>query len=32
MAWPITGVTWLLFQGERMWDNLVVLSGGRVPA
>jgi TRAP-type C4-dicarboxylate transport system permease small subunit len=25
MAWPVTGVTWLLFQGERMYDNMVVL-------
>jgi TRAP-type C4-dicarboxylate transport system permease small subunit len=21
MAWPLAGVTWLLFTGEQMWDN-----------
>jgi TRAP-type C4-dicarboxylate transport system permease small subunit len=25
IAWPLTGVTWLLFNGEQMWDNLQVL-------
>jgi TRAP-type C4-dicarboxylate transport system permease small subunit len=27
VAWPLAGVTWLLFQGERMWDNVQVLRG-----
>ena len=27
IAWPLTGLTWLLFQGERMYDNLRVLTG-----
>lgn len=28
MAWPIAGVTWLLFAGERMYDDLQVLLHG----
>ncbi len=28
MAWPIAGFTWLLFQGERMWDDIQVLIHG----
>ena len=27
MAWPLTGATWLVFQGERMVDNYHVLAG-----
>jgi TRAP-type transport system small permease protein len=29
IAWPLTGLTWLLFQGERLWDQLRVLAGAR---
>ena len=25
IAWPVTGITWLLFQGEHMMDALRVL-------
>jgi len=28
MAWPIAGATWLLFAGERMWDNIQLLIHG----
>jgi TRAP-type C4-dicarboxylate transport system permease small subunit len=28
IAWPICGVTWVLFQGERMWDDVQVLLHG----
>src|SRR5262245_13384099 len=28
IAWPITGVTWLLFAGEQTWDNLRTLIRG----
>ncbi|PZW38987.1 TRAP-type C4-dicarboxylate transport system permease small subunit [Humitalea rosea] len=28
LAWPVAGATWLLFQGERMWDDLRVLRHG----
>jgi TRAP-type C4-dicarboxylate transport system permease small subunit len=28
IAWPIAGATWLVFQGERMVDDLRVLAGG----
>jgi TRAP-type C4-dicarboxylate transport system permease small subunit len=31
MAWPIAGVTWLLFTGEQVWDNARTLVTGRVP-
>ncbi|MSO65901.1 MAG: TRAP transporter small permease [Alphaproteobacteria bacterium] len=27
IAWPITGATWLMFQGERMYDSARVLMG-----
>jgi TRAP-type C4-dicarboxylate transport system permease small subunit len=32
MAWPLAGLTWLLFSGEQAWDNLRTLVTGRVPA
>ena len=25
LAWPLAGATWLVFLGERMWDDLRVL-------
>jgi TRAP-type C4-dicarboxylate transport system permease small subunit len=28
IAWPLTGVTWLLFQGEQMADAIKVLTRG----
>ena len=28
IAWPMTGFTWLLFQGEAFVENFRVLSGG----
>lgn len=28
MAWPIAGVTWLVFAGERMWDDVLILLRG----
>ena len=28
IAWPISGVTWLIFAGERMWDDLQILIHG----
>jgi TRAP-type C4-dicarboxylate transport system permease small subunit len=27
MAWPLAGVAWLLFMGERMYDDIRVLRG-----
>ena len=27
IAWPLTGLTWLAFQGERMYDSVLVLTG-----
>ena len=35
IAWPLTGITWLLFQGEHMADAVRVLlgrDGGAAPA
>ncbi len=29
MAWPIAGLTWVLFTGEQMWDNLRTLIWGK---
>src|SRR3954469_8624000 len=31
IAWPITGLTWFVFQGERMWDAAMVLAGRAQP-
>jgi TRAP-type C4-dicarboxylate transport system permease small subunit len=28
MAWPIAGVSWLVFAGERMWDDIQILLRG----
>jgi len=32
IAWPLTGVTWVLFQGEQMADAIKVLAGGEAQA
>jgi len=31
VAWPVTGLTWLVFQGERMLDAVLVLAGRPAP-
>ena len=31
IAWPIAGVTWLVFLGEQFWDEFNVLLGRRPP-
>jgi TRAP-type C4-dicarboxylate transport system permease small subunit len=31
VAWPLTGLTWLVFQGERMWDAWRVFTGAAPP-
>jgi len=31
MAWPITGLTWLLFIGEQAWDHVRTLVTGVAP-
>jgi TRAP-type C4-dicarboxylate transport system permease small subunit len=28
IAWPIAGFSWLIFQGERMWDDILLLLQG----
>jgi TRAP-type C4-dicarboxylate transport system permease small subunit len=28
VAWPLTGASWLVFQGEKMVDNCRILAGG----
>jgi TRAP-type C4-dicarboxylate transport system permease small subunit len=28
IAWPVAGFSWIVFQGERMWDSLDVLLHG----
>jgi TRAP-type C4-dicarboxylate transport system permease small subunit len=28
IAWPIAGITWFIFQAERLWDDLAVLRTG----
>jgi TRAP-type C4-dicarboxylate transport system permease small subunit len=27
VAWPLAGVTWILFLGEQAWDDLRILAG-----
>ena len=31
VAWPVAGLTWLIFQGERMVDAAMVLAGRASP-
>jgi TRAP-type transport system small permease protein len=31
IPWPIAGVTWILFLGEQMWDDLRVATGKAPP-
>ena len=31
IAWPIAGVTWLVFLGEQFWDEFNVLLSRRLP-
>ena len=31
LPWPLAGVTWLLFLGEQMWDDVRVAAGLRPP-
>ena len=32
IPWPIAGVTWILFLGEQMWDDIRVLAGKAPPS
>ncbi len=29
VAWPVTGVTWMVFLGEQVWDDLATIAGSR---
>ncbi len=29
IAWPVAGITWIVFLGEQMWDEFCVLVGRR---
>ena len=31
LPWPIAGITWILFLGEQMWDDLRVMAGKAPP-
>lgn len=31
IAWPVAGFTWLVFAGERMWDDIQILRGRAEP-
>jgi TRAP-type transport system small permease protein len=31
LPWPLAGVTWILFLGEQLWDDLLVLTGRATP-
>ena len=31
IAWPVAGLTWVVFQSERMWDAAMVLAGKAAP-
>jgi TRAP-type C4-dicarboxylate transport system permease small subunit len=31
VAWPLAGVTWILFLGEQAWDDLRLVLTGRPP-
>jgi TRAP-type C4-dicarboxylate transport system permease small subunit len=32
VAWPLTGATWLLFGGERLWADVHIVRYGHAPA
>ena len=32
IPWPIAGVTWILFLGEQMWDDLRIVAGRAPPS
>ncbi len=29
MAWPMTGIAWIVFLGEKFVDNIRILTGGK---
>jgi TRAP-type C4-dicarboxylate transport system permease small subunit len=29
IAWPITGLTWLAFLGEHIWDDIRIITGSK---
>jgi len=31
VAWPVTGLTWLIFLGEQLWDDLAIVFGKTMP-
>ena len=31
IAWPLAGVTWLVFLGEKLLEDIRILGGGRTP-
>jgi TRAP-type transport system small permease protein len=31
IPWPIAGITWVMFLGEQMWDDVRVLAGAAPP-
>jgi TRAP-type transport system small permease protein len=31
LPWPLAGVTWILFLGEQLWDDVRVLKGTHAP-
>ena len=31
IAWPMTGLTWIVFLGEQFVDNIRILSGKETP-
>jgi TRAP-type transport system small permease protein len=31
IPWPVAGITWILFLGEQMWDDLRVMAGRMPP-
>jgi TRAP-type C4-dicarboxylate transport system permease small subunit len=31
LPWPLMGVTWIVFLGEQMWDDVLVAAGRKAP-
>jgi TRAP-type C4-dicarboxylate transport system permease small subunit len=31
LPWPLAGITWILFLGEQLWDDLLVVTGRAAP-
>ncbi len=31
LPWPLMGITWIVFLGEQMWDDVMIILGRKAP-